>query len=123
MREAIGRVTQGPCKPSRVAMSDTILNDGGPAFPIPPRTESDGVMSISHQGAPGMSLLDYYIGPALASPHDMVSLMNMAKATNRRPTQVLACVCCDWAEAVMAERERRYGKQPEPEAEVEGAAF
>jgi hypothetical protein len=89
-------------------MADT-TNDGGMAFPRG-ATEFGGCV---YQPQDGMSLRDYYIGQALASPHDMTSLMRMANGSNRRPTEVLASVCCDWAEAVMAERERRYGHKPE----------
>jgi hypothetical protein len=97
--------------------SDAILDDGGPAFPIPARTEDDGVMQITHQGAPGMSLRDWFAGMAMSGIcGDGIPGPHHHKATT-------AFDAWEVAEAMMAERHRRYGKQPEPEAEVEGAAF
>lgn len=49
-------------------MSDAIDN-GGPAFPIPEQQFSDGVTIVSSQGAPGMSLRDWFAGQALANPY------------------------------------------------------
>ena len=47
-------------------MSEGKINDGGPAFPIPQQQFSDGVMVVSSQGHPGMTLRQWYIGQALA---------------------------------------------------------
>jgi hypothetical protein len=98
-------------------MSDTILNDGGPAFPIPPQVFDDGVQQVSQQGAPGMSLRDWFAGQALAGNCGF-SLTADGVTSDQLAEEAYAI-----AETMMAERERRYGKQPEPEAEVEGAAF
>ena len=46
-------------------MSDAI-DDGGPAFPIPEQQFSDGVTIVSSQGAPGMSLRDWFAGQAIS---------------------------------------------------------
>lgn len=95
-------------------------NDGGPAFPIPARTEDDGVMQISHQGAPGMSLRDWFAGMALAG-----HVGDGIPGSHHQPL-FTASEVWNFAEAVMAERERRYGNAQQPtetEAEVEGAAF
>ena len=46
-------------------MSDAI-DDGGPALPIPEQQFSDGMTIVSSQGAPGMSLRDWFAGQALA---------------------------------------------------------
>jgi hypothetical protein len=98
-------------------MSDTILDDGGPAFPLPARTEDDGVTMLSYQGAPGMSLRDWFAGMALAG-----HCGDGIPGSHHRP-DFAAQEAWNYAEQMMAERERRYGKQAEPEAEVEGAAF
>jgi hypothetical protein len=88
-------------------------DDGGPAYPVAPHSEDDGVTMISRPGHPGMSLRDWFAGKALANgwrqmftdPDEGVSYEDIAR------------YCFEMAEAMMAERERRYGKQPEPEAE------
>jgi hypothetical protein len=105
-------------------MIDTILDDGGPAFPIPSQTIDDGVTQITTQGAPGMSLRDVYAGQAVVGLIGQLqdSGCRIAIETYASGHEIpfeVAIARHAWivAEAMMAERERRYGKQPEPEAE------
>lgn len=94
-------------------MADTTTNDGGPAFPITPHTESDGVMSISYQGAPGMSIRDVYAGQALVA-------LGAHKAVTARGIPWLVEHAWMIAEAMMAERTLRYGPPP-TQAELDAA--
>jgi hypothetical protein len=103
-------------------MSDERFNDGGPAFPVV------GVPDACD--SPGMSLRDWFAGQALAgflsqfaSEDAYVAMGRLAKQDGVSIKDATAAVAFEHAEAMMAERERRYGKQAEPEAEVEGAAF
>ena len=46
---------------------NTPINNGGPAFPVPPPVaETDGVMMLWRHAEGGMSLRDYFAGQALA---------------------------------------------------------
>ena len=73
-------------------------DDGGPAFPLP-----SGEF-LGEDRTTGMSLRDYFAGQAMASPHDMAAVLKLAQQAGLRPTEMLALICYDWADAMLAER-------------------
>lgn len=80
------------------------IDDGGPAFPVHVAEILNRAAHSGEFGMPGMSLRDYFAGQALASPQDMQIVMKMAAAQHCTPTQILARICYDWADAMIAAR-------------------
>lgn len=87
-------------EPSATAAESSarVRNNGGPAFP-------QGESALTYTST-GMSLLDYFAGQALAQPHDMGVISQMAVNHGLRPTEMLARICYDWADAMLAERSK-----------------
>lgn len=91
------------------------MNDGGPAFPrsyaddqhTPPDAEYK-------QAQPGMSLLDYFAGQAMAGMLANESITNglnaIADSEDEDVPQMIAIDAYEQAEAMLTERERRMKK-------------
>jgi hypothetical protein len=79
-----------------MTMSDKKQDDGGPAFPVRTGLSKHPVMGHVFDGTDGMSLRDYFAGQALPSLTE-----------NDRDPQVVAEEAYDYADAMIAERERR----------------
>lgn len=77
------------------------IDDGGPAFPMPPHM---GVLGHLISGANGMSLRDWFAGQALAGMHG--SLVNSSEWPDANAANFMAKKAYESADAMIAERKR-----------------
>lgn len=75
------------------------FDDGGPAYPMPGSTLEIGENLHVMRPAPGMTLLDWFAGQALAG-------LNANQSNNEDPWVVLAEQAYNAANAMLAERRR-----------------
>lgn len=79
------------------------MNDGGPAFPGIGEWQREDIGNGHYrryqESLPGMSLLDYFAGEALK--------VLLAKATSHEGMGYRTGIAYDYAECMLAERERR----------------
>lgn len=86
------------------------INDGGPAFPLPDVYGANGCGL--REGAPGMSLRDWFAGQALAGmtsiKPDLGSCRDLAELDERmsRAISVAGDIAYRYADAMLAARER-----------------
>lgn len=91
------------------------IDTGGPAFATPAVIDHDSG-EIAIDAVPGMTLLDWFAGKALASciiviggttPHSVSDAMQQYECTNQ---QELCCkIAYQFADAMIAEKRRREG--------------
>jgi hypothetical protein len=98
------------------------IDDGGPAFPVPPNSTDDAHRSAyGSVGAPGMSLRDWFAGQALhgilAKSWNPNSSGNGSRewSTSFRigPNQA-ASRAYEYADAMLAQRQKKAGEASTP---------
>jgi hypothetical protein len=83
------------------------MADNPSVFPIPARTEDDGVMQISFPGEPGMTLRDYFAAHAPPPPSGWVGTAETLERLSRPDGQIAALMEWRWfyADSMLAARE------------------
>jgi len=87
-------------------MNEPTIDDGGPAFPVPPPiAETDGVMTQWRHAEGGMTLRDYFAGQALNGIYSSGDI-DLSKHTTENPTarSQLALLSYRVADAMLAAR-------------------
>jgi len=86
------------------------MKDGGPAFPVEPRSK-EGIDALGrtnsfliYSGSYGMTLRDYFAAAAL--PEMMVLVRHNGPKPNMSATERTAIMAYEQADAMLAERER-----------------
>lgn len=92
-------------------------NDGGPAFPIPQQQFTDGYTIVGAEGAPGMTLRDWFAGQVATSiaqtiitaDQTVLSVVADAEGYDGSVDGYVAFRSYRIADAMLAEREKANG--------------